>query len=159
MSFLLPCFWPKPMLYQSPDKDKFDVGIPDTKTNNTTYSPRESQNSCDLKRKKKAKTKPQLILTIRGSKKEITRLARLSPLWMIKGESRIYKYSESTQKSLFSILNEFNITLHGLTSWTASLRTICLWQGAQLLLISMETDVLAFLCCGCDPALALVYVC
>lgn len=50
MSFLLPCSWPKPMLYQSPDKDKLDAGIPDTKTN-TTYSPRESRNSCDLKQK------------------------------------------------------------------------------------------------------------
>lgn len=58
MSFLLPCCSPKPTLYQSPDKDKFDVGIPDTKENNTTYSPCESQNSCDLKTKKKPKTQP-----------------------------------------------------------------------------------------------------
>lgn len=50
MSFLLPSGRPKPMLYQSPDKDKLDAGVPDTKTN-TTYSPRESHNSCDLKRK------------------------------------------------------------------------------------------------------------
>lgn len=55
MSFLLPCFSPKPTSYQSSDKDKFDVGIPDTKTNNTTYSSHESQNSCDLKKKKPTK--------------------------------------------------------------------------------------------------------
>lgn len=46
----------------------------------------------------------------------------------------------------------------GLASRAASGRAILLQQGAQLPWIAMECDGAAFLCCGCEPAPALVYV-
>lgn len=42
--------------------------------------------------------------------------------------------------------------LHGLTS-----QENCLWEGAKLPFISMGFEHPALLCCGCEPAPALVY--
>lgn len=71
----------------------------------------------------------------------------------------IYKYPEITQRTHLRILNKFCIWTQNHPAWSQySGSTISLCQGAELPLISMEFDGPAFLCCGCEPAPALVYI-